>query len=90
MQKWEYCQLVARVPSGVHMVIPFQWQLEYQTSSERIVQIITQSYVISGPMPKEVADNLSKTIANLGNEGWEMLARSEYNYQFKRPLNSPE
>lgn len=76
MQKWEYCVVVglSRLTTEryMHPDYPALWTL-------------TPSGVNYKLMGKPESEELAKTIAQLGEEGWEMVGASGSFVYFKRP-----
>jgi hypothetical protein len=80
MQKWEYCAIVGirRADDGLNPYRPGIWHF-------------TELGIQSTRIEKPEADEVAKTIAQLGEQGWEMVGAgstvegSQHVLYFKRP-----
>jgi hypothetical protein len=73
MQKWEYCEVSS---SGSHFSACF-----YETTGVREVEL--QQEEARGD--HRAWDAVARYIAELGNEGWELVSTDRTMYIFKRP-----
>jgi hypothetical protein len=74
MQKWEYCAVVG-IHQDYHKLKPYFPGIWHFTENG------IQATQIKGTQ----ADEIAKTIAQLGEQGWEMAGSMEGTLYFKRP-----
>lgn len=67
MAKWEYCAVVGLRRSGNNTVTSYYPSVEYFTAKG------VQTVPIRGDTREDEIASLARTIAQLGEEGWEMV-----------------